>query len=162
MRREGESGCASGRLFAEGLSLALLARLRECYGTRAARRDSATRKLSPRQLDETVAFIDANLGADLSLASLAKQVSMSPSTFARLFKASVGSTTHSFVLSRRLQRAEILLGGDASLSEIALSVGFASQSHFTESFRRRTGRTPWRARQQTDAAALPAAPYLQV
>jgi len=151
MRREVDSGCASGRLFAEGLSLALLARLRECYGTRAARRDSMTRKLSTRQLHEAIAFIDANLAADLSLASLARLVSMSPSTFARLFKASVGATTHNFVLSRRLQRAEILLNGDTSLSEIALAVGFASQSHFTEAFRRRTGRTPSRVRRQANA-----------
>jgi len=76
---------------------------------------------------------------------------MSPSTFARLFKASIGATTHSFVLSRRLQRAEILLNGDTSLSEIALAVGFASQSHFTEVFRRRTGRTPSQVRRQADA-----------
>ncbi len=85
---------------------------------------------------------------------------MSPSTFAKLFKASVGVATHSFVLSRRLERAAILLNGDAPLSEIALSVGFASQSHFTEAFRRRTGRTPLRARQRTGVAPLP--PYLQV
>jgi AraC family transcriptional regulator len=161
MRREVDSGCASGRLFAEGLSLALLARLRECYGTgQPGRAACVGRKLSTRQLRDAVAFIDANLGADLSLASLARQVSMSPSTFAKLFKASAGATPHSFVLTRRLQRAEILLNGDASLSEIALSVGFASQSHFTETFRRRTGRTPSRARQQTDAT--PPAPYLQV
>jgi AraC-like DNA-binding protein len=123
MRREVDSGCASGRLFAEGLSLALLARLRECYGARPARREGASRKLSTRQLHDAIDFIDANLGADLSLAALARQVSMSPSTFARLFKASVGATAHSFVLSRRLQRAEILLNSDASLSEIALAVG---------------------------------------
>jgi len=163
MRREVDSGCASGRLFAEGLSLSLLARLRECYGTGEARRPvGAGRKLSARQLQRAVAFIDANLGADLSLASLAREASMSTSTFAKLFKASVGATTHSFVLSRRLRRAEILLNGDASLSEIALAVGFASQSHFTETFRRRTGRTPSRARRQTDPTTPAIAPYLQV
>lgn len=158
MRAEVATGCASGRLFAEGLSLSLLARMRECYGAREARRTVA-RQLSPRQLQDAIGFIDANLGADLSLAALAGQVSMSPSTFAKLFKVSVGATPHSFVLSRRLQRAEILLNGEASLSEIALSVGFASQSHFTEAFRRRTGRTPSRARRQTDTASPP---YLQV
>ena len=63
----------------------------------------------------------------------------------------VGATTHNFVLSRRLQRAEILLNGNTSLSEIALAVGFASQSHFTEAFRRRTGRTPSRVRRQAEA-----------
>jgi AraC family transcriptional regulator len=162
MRREVDGGCSSGRLFAEGLSLALLARLRGFYGTaKATRPASVNRRLSTRQLHEAIGFIDANLGADLSLASLARQVSMSPSTFAKLFKASVGATTHSFVLSRRVLRAEILLNGDASLSEIALSVGFASQSHFTEAFRRRTGRTPSRARRQTDATPPLLASYLQ-
>jgi AraC family transcriptional regulator len=52
------------------------------------------------------------------------------------------------VLARRVQRAELLLGGGLSLSEIALAVGFASQSHFTEAFRRRTGRTPAAARRR--------------
>jgi len=159
MRTEVLSGCTSGRLFAEGLSVSLLARVREFYGTKSVRR-TVTRKLSSRQLQDVLAFIDANLGADLCLATLAQLTSMSPSTFARLFKASVGVTLHTFVLSRRLRRAEILLNGDSPLSEIALSVGFASQSHFTETFRRRTGRTPARARRQTDA--LPPVPYLQV
>jgi len=163
IRCEVDSGCASGRLFAEGLSLALLAGLRERYGSGAASRVAgAGRKLSTRQLQDAIAFIDANLGADLSLASLARQMSMSASTFAKLFKASVGAPTHRFVLSRRLQRAEILLNSDASLSEIALAVGFASQSHFTEAFRRRTGRTPSRARRQAVATPPAPAPYLQV
>ena len=87
----------------------------------------------------------------LSPARRAATSVLSPSTFARQFKASVGATTHSFVLSRRLRRAEILLGGDTALSEIALAVGFASQSPFTEAFRRRTGRTPSRVRRQADA-----------
>jgi len=160
MRTEVASGCTSGRLFAEGLSLSLLARLRELYGSSQLRAPTS-RKLSPRQLQDAMAFIEANLGADLSLAALGRQLSMSSSTFAKLFKASVGTTVHSFVLSRRLARAEILLKGEASLSEIALSVGFASQSHFTEAFRLRTGRTPARARRQIEPPPPSPAPYLQ-
>ncbi|HEY4959106.1 MAG TPA: AraC family transcriptional regulator [Caldimonas sp.] len=145
MRSEVESGCTSGRLFAEGLSLSLLARLSACYGGAEAPPRPA-RKLSSRQLQQTVDFIDAHIGADLSVATLADQLDMSPYTFAKLFKAKVESSPHSFVLSRRIQRAELLLGSPRSLSEIALTVGFASQSHFTEAFRRRTGRTPSKAR----------------
>jgi AraC family transcriptional regulator len=145
MRSEVDSGCGSGRLFAEGLSLSLLARLSACYGVRATA-PRATRKLSSRQLQQTAAFIDAHIGADLSVAALADQLGMSPYTFSKLFKAKVESSPHSFVLSRRIQRAELLLGSPLSLSEIALTVGFASQSHFTEAFRRRTGRTPSKAR----------------
>ena len=159
MQREVASGCTSGRLFAEGLSLSLLARLRKLHCADKECKPMS-RKLSPRELQHVIEFIDANLGAELSVASLAKQASINPSTFAKLFKASVGASPYSFVMSRRLQRAEILLKGESSLSEIALSVGFASQSHFTEAFRRRTGRTPSRARGQTDATPA-SAPYLQ-
>jgi AraC family transcriptional regulator len=144
MRSEVDSGCESGRLFAEGLSLSLLARLSACYGGEEQPRSA--RKLSARQLQQTVDFIDAHIGADLSIAVLASQLAMSPYTFSKLFKAKVEASPHRFVLSRRIQRAELLLGGSLSLSEIALTVGFASQSHFTEAFRRRTGRTPSKAR----------------
>jgi AraC family transcriptional regulator len=157
MRTEVASGCASGSLFAEGLSLSLLARMRESYATKRPVAPTV-RKLSPRQLQQVIAFIDANLGAGLSLASMASQLSMSASTFARLFKGSVGETPHSFVLSRRVKRAELMLCSGLPLSEIALSVGFASQSHFTEAFRRRTGRTPLRARLRTGTVPPP---YLQ-
>jgi AraC family transcriptional regulator len=144
MRAEVESGCSSGRIFAEGLSMSLLARLRSAYDPAPAR--PPARKLSSRQLDAAVDYIEANLGADLSVAAIATHLGMSAYTFAKLFKSSVGATPHSFVLSRRLQRAELLLAGELSLSEIALAVGFASQSHFTETFRRRTGKTPAVAR----------------
>jgi AraC family transcriptional regulator len=148
MRSELDTGCASGRLFAQGLSLSLLARLSACYGGRETA-SPAVRKLTSRQLRETVDYIDSHIGADLSVAALARHVAMSPYTFSKLFKATVETSPHRFVLSRRVQRAEVLLGGAQSLSEIALAVGFASQSHFTEAFRRRTGRTPSKVRRRS-------------
>lgn len=147
MRSEVEAGCPSGRLFAEGLSLALLARLAASYGAHEAPRRPA-RKLATRQLQDTIEYIDSHIDDDLSVAVLARRLDLSPYTFAKLFKAAVELPPHGFVLSRRLLRAEVLLGGDLSLSEIALTVGFASQSHFTETFRRRTGRTPAKARRR--------------
>ena len=161
MRCEVDSGCTSGQpVRRRPVAGAAGAAARVLRQRRGAPSRAPSRKLSTRQLQDAIAFIDANIGADLSLASLARQLSMSPSTFAKLFKASVGAPTHRFVLSRRLQRAEILLNSDASLSEIALAVGFASQSHFTEAFRRRTGRTPSRARRQADATPPSPAPLL--
>ena len=148
IRAEVDAGCPSGKLFAEGISLALLSRLRGRYtGTVTA--PHVARKLSTRQLQRAVEFIDANIGGDLSVAGLSAQLGMSPYSFSRLFKATAEATPHHFVLARRIQRAEMLLGGEMSLSEIALTLGFASQSHFTEAFRRRTGRTPARARRRT-------------
>ena len=97
-------------------------------------------------MQDSVAYIDAHIGADLSVAILADQVGMSPYTFSKRFKATVEVSPHSFVLARRVQRAEFLLNGEMPLSEIALAVGFASQSHFTDAFRHHTGRTPSQAR----------------
>jgi AraC family transcriptional regulator len=141
IRAEVDAGCPSGKLFAEGVSIALLSRLRSRY-VPAQPVPNERRTLSARQLQRTVEFVDANLGADLSIARLSAQLAMSPYSFSKVFKATVDATPHGFVLSRRIRRAELLLGGEMSLSEIALATGFASQSHFTEAFRRRTGRTP--------------------
>ena len=47
-----------------------------------------------------------------------------------------------------IERAkEMLLRTDLATVEVALKVGFCSQSHFTEAFRRRVGQSParWRA-----------------
>jgi len=147
MRCEVDAGCASGRLFAEALSLALLARLGARYCAREARHPPA-RKLASRQLQDTIEYIEAHIADDLSVSALACRLDLSPYTFAKLFKAAVDVPPYSFVLSCRLRRAEQLLAGELSLSEIALAVGFASQSHFTEAFRRRTGRTPAQARRR--------------
>lgn len=149
IKAELEAGCASGRLFAESVSLAVLSRLLVHCGSAGAGRAPPARRLSPADLRRTVGFVEANLAADLSVAALAADVGMSGFTFARLFKAATGVTPHRFVLSRRIERATSLLAGDLSLSAIALAVGFSSQSHFTESFRRATGRTPAAARRAT-------------
>jgi AraC family transcriptional regulator len=147
VRAEVESGCRSGRLFAESLSMSLLARVAACY-TQRLRPLRAASRLASQQVSLMVEFIDANLASDLGIGALAGQLSMSVSTFGRRFKATLDMTPHNFVLSRRIRRAEALLESDVSLSEIALAVGFASQSHFTEAFRRRTGRTPLQARRR--------------
>jgi len=45
-----------------------------------------------------------------------------------------------------VERAAMLLSADLSLAEIALIVGFSSQAHFTQVFRKLTGTTPARSR----------------
>lgn len=147
VRAEVDAGCPSGKVFAEGISLALLSRLRSRYAV-AAPAPHAPRTLSRQQLQRAVEFIDANLGADLSVTRLSAQVGMSPYSFSKLFKAATETTPHDFVLSSRIRQAAMLLGTTMSLSEVALAVGFANQSHFTEAFRRRTGRTPAQARRR--------------
>jgi AraC-like DNA-binding protein len=58
--------------------------------------------------------------------------------------------THVYVVERRIDEAcrRLRSHRHESIADVALSLGFSSQSHFTEAFRRRTGSTPraWRTR----------------
>ena len=80
---------------------------------------------------------------DDGLDGLAGAVSLSPYHFARSFRATTGMTPHAFVTEHRLMVArDRLLRGDASVTGIALSVGFSNISHFRRLFRRRYGVAP--------------------
>jgi AraC family transcriptional regulator len=104
-------------------------------------------RLNARTLRRIEEFIEANLDKDISLRDLTDVAGLPLDAFCRRFKATTGRTPYAYVLERRIIRAETLLAGcDMSLSKIALSLGFSSQSHFTSTFRRIRRMTPraWR------------------
>ena len=52
-------------------------------------------------------------------------------------------TPHHYLVQKRVERAQSLLAqSDRTLSEIALTAGFADQSHLTRRFRQVVGITP--------------------
>jgi AraC-like DNA-binding protein len=60
-----------------------------------------------------------------------------------MFKKASGVPPHAYITMRRLERAkELLLESDLPLVEVAASVGFQTQAHFTEVFHKHTGVTP--------------------
>jgi AraC family transcriptional regulator len=89
-------------------------------------------------------LIHQQLGSRLSLHRLAQEVGLSPHHFARLFKATYGTTPHQYVQTLRIDAAvEALRRSPAApIADVALACGFASQSHMTELMRRRLGATP--------------------
>jgi transcriptional regulator GlxA family with amidase domain len=87
--------------------------------------------------------IAEHLDQDLRLPSLARCAAMSPSCFSRWFRDQMGITPHAYVLEARLERAKSLLREtELPLLEVALAVGFSSQSCLNVAFRRRAGVTP--------------------
>lgn len=142
MRDEIRDGCTSGRLFAESISLALLAHLAGRYATPQCA-DDRGRVFSRDQKRNLVEYVRENLSGHLSVGELALLVQMSPSHFSRVFKASFSVTPYQFVMHERIERAKAMLGRtDLTSGQVAMAFGFASQSHFVKVFRQFTGVTP--------------------
>ena len=98
--------------------------------------------LSPKTLRRVQDHIAANLGQKITNEALAQVANLSPSHFARAFKDSQGVAPHRYILECRVKRTQELLTTELSLSEIAVEVGFADQSHLTRWFRELVGVTP--------------------
>ncbi|QIB34653.1 helix-turn-helix domain-containing protein [Ancylobacter pratisalsi] len=87
-------------------------------------------------------WIEATLPTGTSLSELAQACGLGVSRFARAFRTSTGVTSYGWLIARRIERAEDLLGASLSLAHIALACGFADQSHMTRIFKRATGLAP--------------------
>jgi AraC family transcriptional regulator len=93
------------------------------------------------------AHVDANLTGRIAIKELAAALDMSVGHFCRTFKRTFGMPARVWIRHRRIELAQgLMLTTGAPLSEIALSCGMSDQSHFTRSFRRIVGETPfcWR------------------
>jgi AraC-like DNA-binding protein len=134
-----EQGGPSGNLLADGLTLQFLAMVAGSGGLSplgAARREDV-------RIARAVDYAEAHLARPLSVGELAEVAALSPSRFARVFRATTGEAVWAYVQRRRLERAEELLRVTSlSVAEIAYRVGYADVSRFGLHFRRRTGRTP--------------------
>ena len=148
-RRELAERGSGGKLYAEYLGLALAIHLLRSYSDGSKPPGVVTGGLTSRRLRQIINYMDAHLDEDISLRILAKIVGLSPHHFSDAFKTSTGQSPHQYVIDQRIRRAkELLLGSDKSVTEIALEVGFATHSHFTEQFRKRTNTTPMRYRRE--------------
>lgn len=99
------------------------------------------------RLKRAVDYIEAHIEGPVSLAELASAAGLSRMHFAAQFKVATGMRPREYLLRRRIERAQrLLLNGERSLVDIALSVGFQTQSHFTTVFKRFGGQPPraWR------------------
>jgi AraC-like DNA-binding protein len=108
--------------------------------------------LAAWQIARVRAYIDRNLHRTIQIRDLSAVARRSKAHFSRKFKLAVGESPHAFVVSRRLERAShLMMTSAASLSEIALSVGFSDQAHLCRLFRQAFGQSPanWRRERGT-------------
>ncbi|MFL5692283.1 MAG: helix-turn-helix domain-containing protein [Ktedonobacteraceae bacterium] len=136
-------GGISGRIYAESLGTALVARLVQAYTSISGSFPEITVGLPAPLIRKVTAFIEEHLSEDLGLVELASEVGLSPSHFASLFRKTTGLSPHHYVIQRRLKQAQQLLKSTRlSIGEIATAVGFYDQSHLVRHMRRAMGVTP--------------------
>jgi transcriptional regulator GlxA family with amidase domain len=134
-------------LYADSLGVAIVARLLSQTGAHGALEARAPTGLPKWRLKRVVDYIEARLGEPMTLADMASATGLTRMHFAAQFRASTGLRPHEYLLRRRIERAqEMLLTADLSVADIALSVGFQTQSRFTTTFARFVSQTPhaWR------------------
>jgi len=147
MLAELQSGGMMGQLYVESLTQALVIHLLRHYSTLTQSISSPHSRFTCTQLQQAIDYIHTYLNRDLSLAELASVVNISPTYFASLFKQEMGISPHQYVIQQRVEQAKVvLMKTDLAIADIALQVGFSSQSHLTQQFKRLTGMTPKQVR----------------
>jgi AraC-like DNA-binding protein len=86
---------------------------------------------------------DARYFEPLDVGDLARAAGFSRAHFSREFRRTFGESPHTYLLTRRLERAAALLRNtDRSVARICFDVGLQSVGSFTTSFTRTCGVSP--------------------
>jgi AraC family transcriptional regulator len=143
LKEELEAGEPNGRLYIEGLGLALAARLVSRCAVRRTTVRPRRLTLPAGRMRRVTDYIEAHLDEELSLRRMAEIADLSLSHFKALFRSTAGVPLHQYVVGRRVERARKLLAqGDLPMSMVALEAGFSHQSHMARHMRRLLGVTP--------------------
>ncbi|MBQ7980215.1 MAG: helix-turn-helix transcriptional regulator [Oscillospiraceae bacterium] len=94
-------------------------------------------------------YIYEHLGEGLTVNSLAERLGLNPSYLSKLFAKEMGENLKGFVTNARIDTAQNLLRyTELSYLDISEALGFSSQSAFISVFKKCTGFTPKKYRQE--------------
>jgi AraC-like DNA-binding protein len=125
-----------------------------CYSRRVTPEELANLARLRRARD----LMDREYASPLDVAALARVALMSTAHFARQFRATYGETPYSYLMTRRIERAKLLLRrGDLSVTEVCMAVGCSSLGSFSARFTELVGETPtaYRSRDHGALAGVP-------
>jgi AraC family transcriptional regulator of arabinose operon len=106
-------------------------------------------ELNDKRILMAIEILSNNFKKFMDIESVSKEVGMSPSRLAHLFKEEVGETPMNFREGIRLKHAkQLIIGTNMSIKEIAEAVAYDCAFHFSKRFKVRIGVSPNKFRQQ--------------
>jgi AraC family transcriptional regulator len=131
------------RLYAEALDTKIALRLLWGFSSLPGSRDACIERLTHPRFQRVIDYIHSSLGNEITLGELAELAGLSPNYFLGAFRRATGKTPHRYLTEQRVAKAcELLSNPQLSIVDVALTVGFSSQSHFTTVFGRFMKATP--------------------
>ena len=132
-------------LYGEMLCLALAVHLLQRYGRTKVHAAKFKGRLPSIQARRILDYMRENLDGRLSIAVLARLVSLSDAYFSRAFRATFNQSPHRMILRWRLERAlRLVQQKGVSFADAAIGAGFCDQAHFTNAMRKHFGLPPSR------------------
>ncbi|WP_310605559.1 AraC family transcriptional regulator [Anaerosporobacter sp.] len=88
-------------------------------------------------------YVKKNLYSRIQVSDMAKELGISRSYLSTMFHERTGKTISQFITDQKIVEARRLLQfTDKSIVDIAIHLGFSSQSHFQNIFKKQVGQTP--------------------
>lgn len=101
-------------------------------------------------LSKAISYISTNYMHKISLEDVAEHIYLSSSYLCKIFKEEMKMNFSSYLNKVRVEKGKILLLSEQlTITEIAILVGFCDQSYFNKVFKKITGLTPKKYREQS-------------
>ena len=129
------------RLLNEEIALCLVQSVSQ--QSRAPAEIDAVNTRRRRTVNAVKLLLNEEMSSNIGLAEISREVGCSPYHLMRLFRADTGQSLRGYRAQLRICAALKRLGdGEQDISALALDLGFASHSHFTDTFRSLLGVSP--------------------
>jgi AraC-like DNA-binding protein len=105
--------------------------------------DPPTRRGYAPRIQRAIHWMHREIGHEINIEDAARIADLKSSQFRKQFQRETGFSPIEYLTRIRIQKAKgMLLETDASITDIAFSLGFSSSQYFATVFRKSTGTTP--------------------
>jgi len=104
--------------------------------------DSGNLCAMPEKMVSILEYIDNNTHEPLLLSSLEEKFYLSKYHLCRIFKRYTGTSLHKYIVSKRIMKAQGLLGKGVRVNDACQLAGFNDYSNFVKTFKKFTGMSP--------------------